>query len=344
MTVQVNQSSTSLTSFLEDLTARVVNENDSITRSEAGRIGAVAEDDALLLFHFANKIRKHFRGDSVSLCSIVNAKSGACPEDCAFCSQSAHHPTAAPEYSLMNEDEVLKVARQAKEDGANSFGVVLSGRGIESDEELRRMGETVKTIQREVGLEVHVSAGILSAEELNFLRDCGVTTINHNLETSERFYPSICTTHEFGDRVETARQVKACGMKLCAGGIFGLGETVDDRIDMAFALRDLDADTIPMNFLHPIEGTPLEGSPSIAPMTALMTVSLYRFILPQKEIKICGGRETNLHDMQSLIFFAGADSMMIGNYLTTAGREPELDRRMMRDLGLNWTARNRESC
>lgn len=327
----------SLPAFLEELTSLILLKHHAVTRSEAERIGTIDRDDALLLFHYSSKLRKHFRGDKVELCSIVNAKSGACPEDCAFCAQSAHFKTASPQYDFMKTDAIVKVARQAKADGATAFGIVISGRGIESDDELKHIGEAVKAVKRETSLDVHASVGILDADEITYLRDCGVTTIHHNLETSERHFPSICTTHGYEDRLKTVRLLKSCGMKLCAGGIFGLGETLTDRIDMAFALRDLDADTIPMNFLHPVDGTPLEGSPSILPMTALITIAMYRFILPSKEIKICGGRETNLRDLQCMIFFAGADSMMIGNYLTTAGREPELDWQMMRDLELTWS-------
>ncbi|MFB3789371.1 MAG: biotin synthase BioB [bacterium] len=326
--------------FLDDLTRRILEEEHETTREEASRLAAVEKRDALLLFHYAKQLRERFRGDTVSLCSIVNAKSGACPEDCSFCAQSAHFKTAAPVYGLMKPEEVLKTARLAERDGAESFGVVISGRGIKNDKELRDIGEIVKTLKREVTLDIHASVGICTREQLQYLRDCGVTMINHNLETSERFYPSICTTHSFQDRVETIRNARACGMNLCVGGIFGLGETWDDRIGLAFTLRELDVDTVPLNFLHRIQGTPLEAREPLAPFTILSIIALFRFVLPRKEIKICGGRESNLRDLQSLIFLAGADSMMIGNYLTTAGREPELDWKMMDDLELTWTRRD----
>ncbi|HOJ62064.1 MAG TPA: biotin synthase BioB [bacterium] len=325
--------------FLDDLTRRILEEGHETTRGEAARLAAIDKRDAMLLFHYAKRLRERFRGDTVSLCSIVNAKSGACPEDCSFCAQSAHFQTAAPVYGLMKPGEVLQTARLAERDGAESFGVVISGRGIKNDKELQALGEIVKTLKREVNLDIHASVGICTREQLQYLRECGVTMINHNLETSERFYPSICTTHTFQDRVETIRTARACGLNLCVGGIFGMGETWDDRIDMAFTLRELDVDTVPLNFLHRIQGTPLETREPLAPLTILSIIALFRFILPRKEIKICGGRESNLRDLQSLIFLAGADSMMIGNYLTTAGREPELDWKMMDDLELTWTRR-----
>jgi len=320
--------------FLYETTNRILDAG-TITKEEALRIGSLDRNDALLLFHHAQRIRQHFRGDKISLCSIVNAKSGACPEDCAFCAQSAHFSTGAPAYGMMPADEVLKRAREAKADGAEAFAPVVSGRGVRHQKELEALGEMIKRIRSETGMDAHGSFGILSRDQLEYLRDCGVTVINHNLETSERFFPSICTTHTYQERLETLRAMREVGIKLCCGGIFGLGETLEDRIDLALTLRELNVDTVPMNFLHPIPGTPLENAAPLPPLTCLMTIALYRFILPNREIKICGGRDKNLRDLQSMIFFAGADSMMIGNYLTTAGRNPKQDWQMLRDLELD---------
>lgn len=330
----------SLTVFLEEITRKIIEENYLLAREEAERIGNIDVSDALLLFYYANRIRTHFRGDRVGLCSIVNAKSGACSEDCAFCAQSARFKTAAPVYSLIDPQEAVKVARQAFADGARSFGVVISGKGIKTDKELKGIGEMVKTIRREVDIDVHASVGIVSREQIEYLRECGVTVLHHNLETSERYFPSICSTHTYQERVETIRLARECGLKQCSGGIFGMGETLEDRIDMAFALRDLGVNVVPMNFLTAIEGTPLAKQTPLTPIEILMIVALYRFILPEKELKLCGGRETNLRDMQGMIFFAGADSMMIGHYLTTAGRDPALDWQLMRDMNLRWDVSN----
>jgi len=329
--------STDLPAFLNELTHRIINDEYRVSFVEAYRIAHTPTDDTLLLFHHAQKIRKHFRGDTISLCSIVNAKSGACSEDCTFCAQSARYRTQSPVYKLMKPEDAVKAARQAKVDGAESFGIVISGYGIQDKNELKAVGEIVKAIRREVDIEVHGSFGILSMEVVEYLRDCGVTQINHNLETSDRYYPEICTTHTFEERLQTLRNIRESGIELCSGGIFGMGEKVEDRIDMAFILRDLEVETVPLNFLHRIDGTPLENIVPLSPIECLMIIALYRFILPKQELKICGGRESNLRDFQSMIFFAGADSMMIGNYLTTAGREPELDWQMMRDLDLKWT-------
>lgn len=324
--------------FLDDLARRVIDEGYAIDRDEARRVASIEKDDAMLLFHYASRIRKHYRADQVSLCSIVNAKSGACSEDCTFCAQSAHFKTESPVYGMMKPEEALEYAKMAKRDGAEAIGIVISGYGIKKRSELDVIGEMVRRIKDEVDIDVHGSFGILKREHVEYLRECGVTMINHNLETSERHYGEICTTHTFQDRIDTIKNVKECGLKVCAGGIFGMQENIEDRIDMAFSLRELDVDVVPLNFLHPIHGTPLMEVTPLSPIECLMIISLYRFILPTKEIKICGGREKNLRDLQSLIFHAGADSMMIGNYLTTAGREPELDWRMMRDLELNWSA------
>ncbi len=331
-----------LSDFLACLTHKIIHENYKISRDEALQVAFISKDDAMLLFHHAKKIREAFRGEKVSLCSIVNAKSGACPEDCTFCAQSRHFKTGSPVYGMMKPDEIVEKAKIAKNDGAEAFGLVISGRGIKNRKELEEIGAIVKRLREEVEIDVHGSFGILSLEETNYLRDCGVTVINHNLETSERHFSDICTTHTYQDRIETLKNIRASGMKLCAGGLFGVGETLEDRVDMALDIRVLDVETVPLNFLHPIQGTPLQEIHPLSPMQCLMTIALYRFILPKQEIKICGGREKNLRDLQSMIFFAGADSMMIGNYLTTAGREPELDWRMMRDLDLTWEAAYQE--
>lgn len=320
--------------FLIDVTQRIIEENYRISKAEAMRIAQFSDGDEMLLFHYASQVRRAFKGNKVRVCSIVNAKSGACPEDCAFCAQSARYAAPAPVYPLLDTEEILKTARQAKEDGVKAFGIVISGRSIRNQAELEAIGNTMKSIRHEYGLDVHAAVGIMTREQIVYLKDCGMTMVNHNLETSERFFPSICTTHTYQERIATIRLLKEYGIKTCTGGIFGLGETLEDRVDMALLLRELDIDSVPMNFLHPIPGTPLMDRPPMPPMECLKTISLFRFVLPDKEIKVCGGRVKNLRDLQSMIFAAGASSVMIGNYLTTAGREPELDWQMLKDLGM----------
>lgn len=335
-----NTTESSIPVFLETLVNRIIDDAYRIDRDEARRIADIPSHDSMMLFHFAQRLRKHFRGDKVGLCAIVNAKSGACSEDCGFCAQSAHFKTESPVYALMEPDEVVERAKVAKRDGARAFGIVISGLGIKRDKEREQIGAIVRRVREEVDIEVHGSFGVLDRETIQYLRECGVSMIHHNLETSERHFSNICTTHTYQDRLETIRAVKDCGMPSCAGGIFGMGEAWQDRIDMAFELRGLDVDVVPLNFLHAIDGTPLENIGELEPMECLRIVALYRFIMPEKEIKVCGGRESQLRDLQSMIFFAGADSMMIGNYLTTAGRETELDYQLMRDLGLQWQDQN----
>ncbi len=216
--------SSELSAFLSKLTDRIIQTNTGATKEEALRIADVPDDDILLLFHYAGKLKQRFRGDKVSLCSIVNAKSGVCPEDCSFCAQSAHYNTGAAVYPMLETSQIVEAAKNAKKDGAHSFGIVTSGQGIQDKDELREIGELVKAIRLEVDIDVHGSLGLLTKEQLVYLKDCGITEINHNLETSERFFPQICTTHSFQDRVETLRNIQASGMKVCAGGIFGMGK------------------------------------------------------------------------------------------------------------------------
>ncbi|MFH1738871.1 MAG: biotin synthase BioB [bacterium] len=323
-----------IAAFLFDLCERILN-GHLVEINEAERIAALPQEHLLLLLHSANRLRSHFRGDAVTCCSIVNAKSGSCPEDCAFCSQSAHHNTDISVYPLLDTGQILKAADQASQDGATGFGVVISGPGIQDEDELHRVGGMLEAIARETGLEAHGSLGALDETQLKYLKSRGLVCFNHNLETAESFFGEIVTTHTYQDRVETVRAAKQTGVRVCCGGIFGIGETPAQRIELAMALRDLDVDVIPLNFLHPIPGTPLDHIPPLSPQEILSIIALFRFVLPEKEIKVAGGREKNLRDLQSMIFFAGADGMIIGNYLTTPGRNPEADLAMLKDLGLS---------
>jgi biotin synthase len=269
----------------------------------------------------------------VHLCSIINAKSGRCSEDCAFCAQSAHHKTDAPVYGLVQEERMLESARAAEESGSACFGIITSGttvRGAELDSILAAL----RKIRKETSILPSCSLGIIDEETALKLKEAGMDTYHHNLETAESFFPNICTTHPYEDDVNTVRAVKKAGLKICSGGIFGLGESPAQRIEMAFKLKELDVDSVPINFLNPIEGTRLEGAANITAQECLKTIALYRFILPGKRITVCGGREKNLRDLQSWIFFAGANGTMIGNYLTTLGRNIDVDLKMFSDLGL----------
>jgi len=307
-----------------------------LSRHDAESLTAVRGDDIYDLFYWANKIRIKFVGRDVKFCAIVAAKVGGCSEDCKFCAQSAHYDAPSKEQSQLTDAQVLDSAWHAAAVGADSFGIVNSGRGPTR----RELEEWLKPIMMKIAVEGKTRAcatlGALTPETAKFLYDCGIRRINHNLETSERHYPSIVSTHPYSERVNTLRIAKEAGLSLCSGGIFGMGEAWLDRLDMLFTLRELGVDVVPLNFLNAIHGTPLENQPKLPPMECLKIISIARFLMPDKELKVAGGREVCLRDLQSWIFFAGADSTMIGNYLTTYGRKPEMDHQMVLDLGLMW--------
>lgn len=307
----------------------------TITRETAALL-ASDEIDIYDLLHAANRIRRHFKGDKIEFCSIVNAKSGGCSEDCSFCSQSAHYTTASPRYPMMPREQIVSAALDAAKNGAKCFGVVISGLGPNA-KEVAYLEEVYRDLSREAPLRAGGALGVLSREDAQRLYDAGMRMVNHNLETSERHFPKICTTHTWQDRVDTLRNAKAVGMELCSGVIFGMGEDADDRIDVLGALHDIGADSVPMNFLHRIEGTPLQTLEPMQPMEILRWIAVARFLLPDRNIRICGGRESNLRDLQSWMFYAGANAALMGNYLTTIGRSPEDDRKMVEDLGLRVT-------
>jgi biotin synthase len=316
--------------------ARQVLEGQDIDRLTARELARVEGDDLYDLFYWANRLRIRFVGREVKFCAIVAAKAGACSEDCKFCAQSAHHQAAARSLNVLRDDQVLAAAAHAADVGADSFGIVNSGRGPTR----RELEDWLKPIMMKIATEGRTRAcatlGALTPETAQFLYDCGIRRINHNLETSERHFPNIVSTHPFAERVRTLRVAKAAGLSLCSGGIFGMGEDWEDRLDLLLMLRELGVDVVPLNFLNAIEGTPLADMPPLPPMECLKIIAIARFILPNKELKVAGGREKVLRDLQSWIFFAGADSTMIGNYLTTYGRPPGQDHQMVRDLGLSW--------
>lgn len=286
------------------------------------------------LLYWANQIRKANFANKVKICSIVPGRLGGCSQDCAFCAQSVHYDTPVDKTPrTLGDEEILAAAAEAKRKGVPSFGIVYSGRRV-SDAELSRLVELTKHIKTQLGLTVCMGLGILDEASMQRLADAGVGRFNHNLETSRRHFPDIVTTHHYEDRVKTIQAALKAGLGVCAGGIFGIGETEDDRIDMALELRRLGVDMVPMNFLHPIPGTPLGHTPALPPREILRITALYRFILPKTHLKVAGGRVLNLRDMQSWIFYAGCTSILTGNYLTTAGRAVEDDLRMLKDLGL----------
>lgn len=296
-----------------------------LSPGEAERLAALPDGETTDFFHFAHRIARRFgRSGPPVLCAILNAKSGFCSEDCAFCAQSARHRTGVETFPLVSPERMAGRAAEMAEKGATRFSIVTSGVAL-NEKELDRVARGVRLIRERTDLAVCASLGMLSEASAGTLRESGVTTYHHNLETARSFFHRVCTTHAYEEDVETVRIAKKAGLRTCSGGIFGLGEGWAERLELAFTLRDLEVDGVPMNFLNPVPGTAMAGRPLLPPLEALKCISLFRFILPGREILVCGGREVTFRDYQSWIFHAGADGLMIGNYLTTAGRNIETD-------------------
>ncbi|MFA7534572.1 MAG: biotin synthase BioB [Desulfuromonadales bacterium] len=279
----------------------------------------------------AHRLRENAFADRIELCSIINAKSGRCAENCSFCAQSAHHQTSAPVYPLKSLEDLMEGARNAQAEGSHCYGIVTSGTRVRPGEELERILTAIRRIRATMTIDPSASLGILDAETAAALADAGCATYHHNLETARSFFPQICTTHDYEEDVETVRLAKQAGMKVCCGGIFGLGESLEQRAELAFTLRELDVDSVPLNFLNPVPGTPLAQQNDLTPLDCLRIIALFRYLLPTKSISVCGGREANLRDFQSWIFMAGASGAMVGNYLTTSGRDRRMDLQMFKD-------------
>lgn len=305
-----------------------------LDRDETAVLSRASGAGLVDLFAAANRVRERFRGNTLDICSIVNAKSGACSEDCAFCAQSSHHDTGAPVYPLLAVDQMARAAENAKKNGAKRFCIVTSGRGIDSAEDLENIAEGIRRV-KDTGLSPCATLGTLTREQLARLKSAGLNRYHHNIETSREYFPRVCTTHTFDERIELLRHARELGLSACSGGILGMGESMEDRISMAFSLRELDVDSVPLNFLMPIMGTPFENIKAITPLEALHSIALFRMVLPEKEIRICGGRGPALGQLHPLIFMAGADGFLIGNYLTTTGLDPADDLAMVRDLGFS---------
>lgn len=303
-----------------------------LSREELSKLANAEGADIFEIFSAASAIREKFKGNGVELCSIVNAKSGECPEDCSYCAQSAYYNTGSPVFPLVKEDIVMEKVNEAKAAGVKRFCIVTGGRKVEGDE-LKEIGRLIGKI-RKAGMLPCATLGLQNRDELSLLRDSGLERYHHNLETSESFFPEVCTTHTYKEKLHTIDAVKSIGLSLCSGGIFGIGEEWQDRIEMALALKDINPDSVPINFLIAVRGTPLADMGSLPPLEALKIISIYRFILPEKEIRVCGGRRQVLREFNSMVFMSGADSLLTGNYLTTTGVTFEDDLRLIRDYGL----------
>lgn len=308
-----------------------------LSREEAlWLLGLETPADIFELLSWANRVRERFKGHRVHLCSILNAKAGGCPEDCKFCAQSAFYQTAAPRYGFVDPEPVRQAAAEAQHNRVTALGLVAAWRGLEEGPLLDEVCERFRELRAEGRVRADASLGIIKSQRVaDRLAAAGVACYNHNLETSRRFFPRQCTTHTYEDRLQTIRFLKNAGIKICSGGIIGLGETREDRVDLMFALKEVNPDFVPVNFLNPIPGTPFAHRPTVPPLEALQTLAVFRLVLPRQEIMVAGGRTVTLRDLQSLIFLAGASALMVGNYLTTLNQPVEKDLQMIRDLGLD---------
>jgi len=305
----------------------------AVSNDDAYILASLPAEDTLDLIFLAHKIkRKHEK--QLILCSIINAKSGYCTEDCAFCAQSSHHKTGINTYDLLRKEEMVDSAIRLYEAGATRYSMVTSGYML-TDEEVETVCGATAAIREKTDLKVCASLGMLTLSTAKSLKKGGISVYHHNLETSRSFFKRVCTTHDYEEDIETVKLAKLSGMKVCSGGILGLGETWEQRVELAVTLRELNVDGIPLNFLNPIAGTKMEKMPLLSPTEALKCIALFRIINPDKDILICGGREVTLVDYQSWIMLAGANGVMIGNYLTTQGRNVKMDMDMVED-GKPW--------
>jgi biotin synthase len=283
----------------------------------------------------ANKVRKKYIGNKLELCSILNARSGLCPEDCKFCAQSARHHADIPTYPLKKKEEIIEAAQKAKNIGAEKFGIVTSGNRL-TRREVDVVAQAILEIKDRIGIAVCASLGALEKSQLQILKKAGLSRYHHNIETSRRFYPYIVSTHSFEERINTINSAKQLGLEVCSGGIIGMGETWQDRIDMAYTLKQLNVDSIPLNILIPIKGTPLESITPLSADDAIRTICIFRIILKDKIIKIAAGREATFKNSQLKAFIAGANGMLIGGYLTVKGASLDADYALIEEIKNLW--------
>jgi len=308
-------------------------DKDSLSLEEACDLASLSGECTIDLITSANKIREQYKKNRIFRCSIISAKSGLCPENCSFCAQSGHHKTGIKIYPLLGVDEMVDTALEMSTAGATQYSFVTSGYEV-TDDDIEKICDAAKVIQDKTDLKLCASLGMLTEEKGRKLADSGFIRYHHNLETARSHFKNVCTSHEYDEDIETIRIAREAGLEVCCGFIMGLGESWDQRMELAFTIRELEVESIPINFLNPIPGTKLEASPLVAPMDALKCIALFRLVNPEKDISICGGREITLRDYQSWVFLSGANGIMIGNYLTTAGRNMEDDINIIHEMGL----------
>lgn len=303
---------------------------NKLTPEDFELLTSLQGEEILSLLAGSNFLRQQYASD-IHLCTIVNAKSGRCSEDCTFCAQSKHYPTQIKTYPLKNPQDLINLGQKMAQFKVNRYALVTSGKGL-TPKEIDQTQSVFNTLKKQINL--CASFGILSTTELKQLKEAGLSRYHHNLETSQSYFPQICTTHSYEERIQTIKKAKEAGLSVCSGGVFGLGESYKDVLELAFTLKELEVDAIPLNFLIPIKGTPLEKNNFLTPLYCLKIIATFRYILPNKEIIICGGRKQHLASLHPLIFLAGASAIMTGNYLTQAGFSLEEDLEFLKTLGL----------
>jgi len=319
-------------SKIDQITQRILNGGEMT--AEEGRWMIHLDDDYLpWLMAGADRLRKTYRGNEIEVCAIANVRSGNCSENCSFCAQSGHHKTDAPAYDYIPAEELVSQAQQARKWGASDFGVVSKGWGVRSDKESDKLEEYFAAMDEGTDIGRCASLGALSKESAGKLKDMGMENYHHNLECAESYFDQVCTSHSYQENIDTINNARAAGLRVCAGGILGMGESLEQRIEMADTLRQLGVESVPLNFLAPVLGTPMGNQTPMSPYEILRAIATYRYMLPKAEIRIAGGRQF-LGDMQAMIFMAGASGVMIGNYLTTKGRSVDDDLKMISDLKL----------
>lgn len=317
---------------IDELTQRALN-GGTVTAAEGRWLIGLDDDYTPWLMAGADRIRKTFRGNEIEVCAISNVRSGNCSENCSFCSQSGHSKTAAPAYDYISKEQLLAQAKQAREWGAADFGIVSKGWGVRSEKEKAKLQEYFTAMDGESDIGRCASLGALDKETAVMLKGMGLENYHHNLESAESFFDQVCTSHSYQENIDTIKHARDAGLRVCAGGILGMGESLDQRIELAETLRKLGVESVPMNFLNPVAGTPMANVEPMQPYAILRAIATYRYLMPNAEIRIAGGRQF-LGDMQAMIFMAGASGVMIGDYLTTKGRSVQDDLKMIRDLKL----------
>ena len=322
-----------------DLKDKIINNEYNITFEEAKELIEIDHINDLetmdVLINSANEIRKSLSGNSMDLCTIMNVKNGNCSEDCKYCAQSSHYKTPITPYSFLKEEEIIEKAKEVEKKGAHKFSMVSSGKGP-SDKDIEKICSIYKKLQQETNISLCGSFGILKEGQAEKLKDAGIIMYHHNLESSKEFYGSLCSTHTFEDRVNTIKLVQQAGLKVCSGGILGLGETPIDRLNLAFELKNLNVDSVPINILTKIPGTPYENNEPLHKMEIIKTIAIFRFILPKAQIRYAGGR-MQLEDLQELGLRAGVNAMLTGDFLTTTGSNMKKDKELAEKMEFSIT-------